>query len=78
MDNPADILEPMLAEAGRTLMEMEETEDLASRRIQSEIVQNLCQAAGVFFELMSNTMMPEEFPFPDLPDDADDADDDEA
>jgi len=62
MHDPTDILEPTLAEAKRTLQEMKKTKDLDARKLQSEILKNLCESAGVFFDLMSNAMMADDFP----------------
>ena len=38
------------------------TKDLTQRREQSEILKNLCRSAGVFFDLMTDTMMANGFP----------------
>ena len=56
MQDPGDILEPTMREAKRVLVEMKKTKDLAQRKDQSEILRNLCQAAGVFFDFMTDTM----------------------
>ncbi len=56
MYDPRDILEPTLREAKRVLVEMKKTKDLAQRKDQSEILRNLCQAAGVFFDFMTGAM----------------------
>ncbi len=56
MNDPGDILEPTLREAKRVLAEMKKTKDLAQRKDQSEILLNLCQSAGVFFDLMTESM----------------------
>ena len=57
MNDPDDILQPTLKEAKRVLDEMRKTTDLAQRKDQSEILKNLCHSAGVFFNLMTDTMM---------------------
>ena len=57
MFDPDDILQPTLKEAKRVLDEMRKTKDLAQRKDQSEILKNLCHSAGVFFDLMMDTMM---------------------
>lgn len=57
MLDPDDILQPTLKEAKRVLDEMRTTKDLAQRKDQSEILKNLCQSAGVFFDLMTDTMI---------------------
>ena len=57
MHDPGDILDPTMREAKRILGEMKKTKDLAQRKEQSEILRNLCQSAGVFFDFMSDTMM---------------------
>lgn len=73
MTEPDDILETILTEAGRTLEEMKATGDLEARQAQSEILHNLCHSAGIFFDLMSNTMMPDGFPeFMELEEDEED------
>ena len=53
MSEPADLLDPIIEETRRTLEEMKQTKDLAQRQVQSEIVRNLCESLGVFFDLMS-------------------------
>jgi hypothetical protein len=57
MDDPNDVLSPTLVEARRILQEMSETKDLETRKAQSEVLLNLCRSAGVFFDLMTNTML---------------------
>jgi hypothetical protein len=57
MDDPSDVLGPTLVEAKRILKEMQATKDLEKRKAQSEVLLNLCRSAGVFFDLMTNTMM---------------------
>ena len=54
MIDPTKVLEPMLAEAERVLGEMKETKDLSERKTQSEIVKNLCESLGVFFDVMTD------------------------
>jgi hypothetical protein len=62
--DPTDILDPLIAQAKRTLAEMAKTKDLAERKTQSEIVHNLCQSLGVFFSMfMDAAPDPDEFPF---------------
>ena len=56
MHDPGDILDPTMREAKRILDEMKKTKDLAQRKDQSEILRNLCQSAGVFFDFMTDTM----------------------
>lgn len=53
---PAELLEPLVAEAKRTISEMAATDDLEKRRMQSEIVSNLCQSLGVFFGMVAHAM----------------------
>lgn len=67
MQDPSDILDPIMDEATRTLKEMKNTKDLAQRKVQSATLLNLCRSAGVFFDLMSDAMMSG-----DLPDFSDD------
>ena len=62
MHNPDDILDSTMREAERIIDEMKKTKDLNQRKDQSEILNNLCQSAGVFFDFMSNTMMANGFP----------------
>ena len=69
MQDPTDILDPTMREAKRVLNEMRSTKDLAQRKDLSEILKNLCESAGVFFNLMTATMMADDFP-----DDDDDED----
>jgi hypothetical protein len=57
MLNPDDIVQSTLKEAKRVLDEMQKTKDPAQRKEQSEILKNLCQSAGVFFDFMTDTMM---------------------
>jgi hypothetical protein len=59
LEDPNDVLSPTLVEAKRILKEMSETKDLETRKAQSEVLLNLCRSAGVFFDLMTNTMMAE-------------------
>lgn len=56
MHDPTDVIEPILREAKRTLGEMKKSKDLNDRKHQSEIVNNLCQSLGVFFDMVSNTL----------------------
>lgn len=56
MSNPGDVIDATMRETMRILEEMGQTKDLAQRKEQSEILKNLCQSAGVFFELMSDVM----------------------
>ena len=56
LPGPDDLLHPIMTEAKRVLDEMGDTKDLAQRKNQSEILKNLCQSAGVFFELMADSM----------------------
>ena len=62
MQDPTEILEHIFAESKRVLQEMKATTDLKERKAQSKILRNLCQSAGVFFNLMSDTMMMDDFP----------------
>jgi hypothetical protein len=57
MVDPGSILEPTMKEAQRVLEEMRKTQDLDQRKDQSEILRNLCQSAGVFFNLMTDAML---------------------
>lgn len=57
LDDPNDVLSPTLVEAKRILKEMSEATDLETRKAQSEVLLNLCRSAGVFFDLMTNTML---------------------
>jgi hypothetical protein len=62
MTNPADIMEPILAESKRILEEMGNTKDLEVRRTQSEIVKNLSESLGVFFDAMNGALMSGDLP----------------
>lgn len=57
MTNPADIMEPILIETKRILEEMGRTKDLEERKTQSEIIKNLCESLGVFFDAMNGALM---------------------
>lgn len=70
MSEPAELLDPIVDEAQRVLAEMKGTKDLQQRLTQSEILRNLCQSLGVFFDLMSNGI--DEDDFEDLLDDEED------
>jgi hypothetical protein len=70
MQDPTDILDPTMQEAKRVLIEMRSTKDLARRKELSEILKNLCESVGVFFNFMTATMRANDFP-----DDDDDDDD---
>ena len=72
MNDPTDLIDPIVGQTKRTLTEMKKTSDLGERKVQSEIVENLCKSLGVFFEVMSNAMQS-----PDLADFFDDEDDEE-
>jgi len=76
MHDPGDILEPILAEASRVLEEMKKTKDLEKRKSQSETLKNLCESAGVFFNLMSDAMMADDFADFAMEEDASEGDDD--
>ncbi len=56
MTDPTILMDPIVNEAKRTLNEMKKTKDLNERKIQSEIVNSLCQSMGVFFDVMSNAV----------------------
>lgn len=56
MNDPDNLLTPMFTEVNRLLVEMKKTKDLEKRKIQSEIVKNLCESLGVFFDTLTNTM----------------------
>jgi hypothetical protein len=60
-DEPERVIEPLMAETMRTISEMSRTNDLEQRRLQSEIVRNLCESLGVFLELMEDFIDPDEF-----------------
>ena len=51
-----NVLDPMLAEVSRLLVEMKKTKDLEKRKLQSEIIKNLCDSLGVFFDTMTGAM----------------------
>ena len=57
MSDPSEIMGPIMAETERVLEEMKSTKDLDQRKIQSEIVKNLCESLGVFFAAMTDVMM---------------------
>jgi hypothetical protein len=81
MSNPGDVIDATMRESMRILDEMEKTKDLAQRKEQSEILRNLCQSAGVFFDLMTDVMADGYLDDDDEPelfgDEDDDEDDDE-
>ena len=52
----SELLNSINAETKRVLDEMERTKDFFERKIQSEIVLNLCQSLGVFFNMATNMM----------------------
>ena len=54
---PTQIPDSISSETQRILTEMGKTKDLEQRRLQSEIVFNLCKSLGVFFDMMSNAML---------------------
>jgi hypothetical protein len=56
MNDPAELIDPILEQAKRALDEMSATKDLDQRKLQSEIVKNLCDSAGVFFDMMTGVM----------------------
>ena len=56
MIDPGDVFDPMLAEVNRVLLEMKKTKDLGQRKMQSEIVKNLCESLGVFFDTMGSAL----------------------
>ena len=62
MNDPSDILEPIVVEARRVLEDMKKTEDVNERLSQSKILKNLCQSIGIFFDMTSTAMMDDEFP----------------
>jgi hypothetical protein len=57
--DPANVMDGLLVEARRLLDEMERTQDLEIRRIQSETVRNLCTSLSVFFDAI-NSVWPDE------------------
>ncbi len=62
MNDPIVLIDPIIEETRRALVSLKRTKDLNKRKIQSEIVYNLCRSLGVFFDLISEVMRPENIP----------------
>lgn len=65
-NDPTELMDPIIGETARALKEMKGMNDLDQRRVQSEIVLNLCRSLGVFFDLANEMMINgdlSEFPF---------------
>jgi len=56
MFDPESVLDPMIEEIQRLLVEMKNAKDLEQRRVQSEILKNVCASLGVFFDFMSDAL----------------------
>lgn len=55
-NNSSDIVDDLMREAKRVVLEMSRTKDVNQRKLQSEIAHNLCQSIGVFFNFMTNAV----------------------
>lgn len=61
MSDPNEIFGPVIRETVRVLKEMAKTDSLEDRKLQSEIVNNLCQSIGMFLDLMSSTAIDSDY-----------------
>ena len=62
MFDPSDIMDPIMEEAKRVIVEMKETKDLQKRTSQSEILRNLCHSIQAFVDIMSAAMLANDMP----------------
>ena len=55
-NSPDDTIDMILGEAQRVLNEMKKTKAIDQRKVQSEVLLNLCQSFQVFAELVTSMM----------------------
>ena len=67
--DPTNVMDGLMAEAGRLLEEMGRTQDLEIRKVQSETIANLCNSLGVFFDAMNTAWMNDDLLDFDMDDD---------
>jgi hypothetical protein len=54
-------LNATILEAKSIVGEMGKTKDLEKKKVQSEILKNLCESAGVFFHFLSDALLSDDF-----------------
>ena len=68
-NSPDDTIDMILGEAQRVLIEMKKTKEIDQRKVQSEVLLNLCQSFQVFAELVTSMMDEDDIdPFSDFED----------
>ena len=68
-NSPDDTIDMILGEAQRVLNEMKKTKAIDQRKVQSEVLLNLCQSFQVFAELVTSMMDEDDIdPFSDFED----------
>ncbi|HCF93504.1 MAG: hypothetical protein QM518_00795 [Verrucomicrobiota bacterium] len=68
-NSPDDTIDMILGEAQRVLNEMKKTKAIDQRKVQSEVLLNLCQSFQVFAELVTSMMDEDDIdPFSDFDD----------
>lgn len=68
-NSPDDTIDMILEEAQRVLNEMKKTKAIDQRKVQSEVLLNLCQSFQVFAELVTSMMDEDDIdPFSDFDD----------
>lgn len=68
-NSPDETIDMILGEAQRVLNEMKKTKAIDQRKVQSEVLLNLCQSFQVFAELVTSMMDGDDIdPFSDFDD----------
>ena len=68
-NSPDDTIDMIRGEAQRVLNEMKKTKAIDQRKVQSEVLLNLCQSFQVFAELVTSMMDEDDIdPFSDFDD----------
>ena len=56
MFDPEELMSSLTTVVEKNIKELSKMKDVEQRRIQSEVIKNLCSSLGVFFDFIANTM----------------------
>jgi hypothetical protein len=56
MFDPEKLMSSLTTVVEKNIEELSKMKDVEQRRIQSEVIKNLCSSLGVFFDFIANTM----------------------
>lgn len=56
MFDPEKIMDSLGTVIEKNIKELSKVKDLEQRKIQSEVIKNLCSSLGVFFDFIATTM----------------------